>query len=456
MAKDRRDKTRTGQVDLSKRVAAQYPASRTSSGRSPSGNTPGRKTPPKKKKQSTAKVVLLTLLVVLILAVLFFLVQIGQILYNTFFGDDEQVGDDIRTESYDTTPASYQDEVSYYLVGVLGEEQDSTMEMLTLICHDKNAETLNFLEVPVDTYLGESDTWAVKRIGDVWSNPRPLQWCDVCRREVSEDEIADGRHNIESCGATITQKSGSAYRDLIRVFNEQYSLPVDHYFILSQESLSQLVDLVGGVDVELNSYMSVGDQEYSAGVRTLDGAAVLAYITDRSSGVSGDLERIISCRQVYAALLQRLISLDSAELLNTDPSSPEEGVIGEVMNGASPIRTDTDGEGITEILLSLKDIPLSSMTMYRMPGEAATLSGATMFSVHKDDLLTLLRESFDPYGEEIYGKPIEEGDLNITEIANDETSNTRKQTVAEVIEEQKGTVTTTTTSSSATDATAAA
>lgn len=440
MAKDRRDKTRTGQVDLSKRVAAQ------NTGRQPARTTGGRTpTPQKKKKKSAGKIVLLSLLTVLILVTVFFLVQIGQILYNTFFTTEKKPDNDIQTESYDMTPASYQDKVEYYLLGLLGEKNDSSMEMLSLVCYDKEAKTMNFLEVPVDTYIGDSAAWDVKRIGNVWNNPRPLNWCDVCRKEVPLEEIKDGKHNIESCGAAITKKSGSAYRDLIRVFNEQYSLPVDHYFIMPQQALVQLIDLVGGVDIQLNSYMTVGDQEYPAGVQTLDGAAALQYITDRSSGVSGDLSRIVSSRQVYAALLQRLIAKDEQELINTDPSSPEEGLIGEVMSSATPIRSDTDAEEMVKILVSLKQVPLSSMTMYRMPGEVATLSGATMYSVHKNDLLKLLRQSFDPYGEDIYGKQIEETDLNITEIANDETSNTKKQTVSEVIEKQKGKITTTTT-----------
>ena len=452
MAKDRRDKTRSGQVDLSKRVAAQqssYAPRQTSGQRSPA---PRRK----KKKQSTGKIVLVSLLTVLILVTLFFLVQIGQILYNTFFTSDEKVDSNIATESYDMTPSSYQNKVSYYLLGLLGKKNDSSMEMLSLACFDHEAKTVNFLEVPVDTYLGDSGTWDVKRIGNVWNNPRPLQWCDVCRREVNADEIKDGKHNIESCGAAITKKAGSAYRDLIRVFNDQYGLPVDHYFILSQNTLVQLVNLVGGVDIQLSSYMTVGDQEYATGVRTLDGKAALQYITDRSSGVNGDLSRIISCRQVYAALLQRLMAMDKDTLINLDPDSPEEGVIGEVMNGESPMRTDTDAETITDILLELKDVPLSSMTMYRMPGEAATLSGATMFSVYKQDLLKLLRQSFDPYGKEIYGKQIEETDLGVTEIITGGSgASTKKQTTAEVIEKQKGKVTTKATTTTTTAAAAA-
>lgn len=438
MAKDRRKKTGADRVDLSKRVASQN-GGRTGyaqpGGQRPQGNRR------KKKKQSTGKVVLWSLLLVLILVIVFFVAQIVNVVVENLFPETDYVNDNIQTENYDTTPADHRDKVEYYLLGLLGEKNDSCMEMLSLACYDKEAGTVNFLEVPVDTYLGDGDTWDVRRVGYVWNNPRPLQWCDVCRRELKANEISGGKHNIESCGAAVTEKEGSAYRDLIRVFNEQYSLPVDHYFIMPQQALVKLIDLVQGVDISLGSYMVVGDTEYPTGVQTLDGAAALQYITDRSSGVSGDLSRIVRCRQVYAALLQRLMLLDDQQLLNTDPASVEEGVLGEVMNGSTPIRTDASEEEMVEILLSLKHVPLSSMTMYRMPGEAATLSGSTYYSVHKDELLKLLQQSFDPYGEEIYGQKIDAANLTLTEIANDETGDTKKQTMADVIEKQEGKIT---------------
>ena len=74
------------------------------------------------------------------------------------------------------TPASYTDKVEYYLIGLLGEKNDNAMEMLSLVCYDKDAKTMNFMEVPVDTYLGDSDTWDVKRIGNVWKLWRSLKY----------------------------------------------------------------------------------------------------------------------------------------------------------------------------------------------------------------------------------------------------------------------------------------
>ncbi|MGI6265431.1 MAG: hypothetical protein ACOYJY_08250, partial [Acutalibacteraceae bacterium] len=166
-----------------------------------------------------------------------------------------------------------------------------------------------------------------------------------------------------------------------------------------------------------------------------------------------DLARIVKSRQVWAALFSRLCALDEQELANTDPNSPDEGVIGEVMTGPTPIRTDSDTASIAKLLKELQGVSLNDIAMFRMPGEAASLSGSTFFSVHADELLKLLQAAFDPYGEQIYGKQIAASDLNITEIAHDETADTKKQTMAEVIEEQKGKIETTAPTESGTDTT---
>ncbi len=440
MAKDRRDKAKNSQVDLSKRVASNQTGQKTTANRRSASAR-------RKKNSQTARIVLWSLLIVLILAIAFLLVQIGMVIWEFFTGGGGSAKHDVPPETYNTTPENYQAQLSYYLFGLLGEDQESSMEMLTVACHNKTAGTLHFLEVPVDAYLGEEGTWAVKRVGNVWNNPKPLQWCDVCRTELKEEEIVDGRHR--ACEAVVTEKAGSAYRDLIKVINTQYGLPVDHFFIMPQQAFIQLVDSVGGVDVELSAYMTVGEVEYPTGVQTLDGRAALQYITDTPTSVEGDLSRIISCRQVYAALLQRLFKLEEQELFNTNPASPEEGVMGGVMQSANPVRTLATNKEITDIWNSLKKIPFKSMVMYRMPGEVATQNGETLFSVHKEELLTLLRKEFDPFGREIYGKEIQASDLNITEIATTESGDTRKQTMADVVEEQKGIVTTTTTTTTA-------
>lgn len=92
--------------------------------------------------------------------------------------------------------------------------------------------------------------------------------------------------------------------------------------------------------------MTVGDITYEAGVQPLDGEAALAYITNRESGVSGDIDRLVRQRKVYSAILQRLFRSSREEL--------EEDVLGALQQGSTPIRSNSDYEDMINILLGRK------------------------------------------------------------------------------------------------------
>ena len=62
-------------------------------------------------------------------------------------------------------------------------------------------------------------------------------------------------------------------------------------------------------------------------------------------------------------------------------------------------------------------VPMSSIRIWVMPGEAATSGGQTFFSVHKSELVTLLNENFLPYTDKVT-----EETLQITELANSGTA----------------------------------
>lgn len=434
MAQDRRKNTKnTGSrnVSLAQKagVAAEQP----------------QKTTKKRKKRrvSPGKIIVIVLLVILIVVLGIFLYMVGKTVYESLTVKEE--GPSVNLTNYDTTPLSDIDKVSYFIVGLMGEEEDDTTEMLALVCYDKAAKKLNFMQIPQDTYLGETDNWTVKKIGDVWANPKPLDWCEYDRKQVFAPEISDGKH--VTCNTPITQKEGSAVENLVKVFNDQYSMPIDNYFLLPQKAFVKLVNLVNGVDVELESDMKLADIQYTQGVQTLDGDSALEYISKRDgSGADGDIARLVRQRKVYVALFQRLLATPQQKLIDD--------VIGPLQNGSTPIRTSSREDGLRSMLIAPSDekmesmtfikafcemltdmasINTSDMTLYMMPGEAATLNSVGYFSVHKAELLTLLTDAFNPYG-----RAISESDLQVTEIASEKQSNLYKQTFAELAVTQSG------------------
>lgn len=330
-------------------------------------------------------------------------------------------GSESDVNAYDTTPVSLQKKVAYYVVGLLGEEETSPTSALFLLCHDKKQKTLNVLEIPQATYLGDSELWIEKKAGNVWGNPAPLDWCDFEGKRIYKAQIAE----CEEQGHTVSQKIGSASYNLISIFNEQYALPVDGYFMMPQEAFIKLVDLLGGLDVDLPSAVTLGEIKFGAGVKTLDGAGALEYITMGGDTVAADLARIERQRRVFFALFQRLCA-QTEEQLTEDSLLP-------VMKGSTPFRTRTGNDDMLAIVQAWKEIPAEKVTVMIIPGEAATLEGVSYYSVHRQQLIEVLNTYFNPYGEEIT-----EAHVQVTEISAGGNSDTKLQTMDQIAVEQSG------------------
>ncbi len=387
-----------------------------------------------KKKGKAGRILTITVLVFFVLIAVF-----GVVLSKMLNAQSQKQDKSESTVNvFDTTPEALQNKVSYYVVALLGEdEQAGTTERLTIVCHDKKKNTLNILEIPRDTYLGDSDLWAAKKAGDVWGNPAPLDWCEFEGRRIYKAEIEDHK----AAGHTVTQKKGSQWYNVVSIFNEQYSLPVDGYFFLSQNCFVKLVDLLGGVDVDLESAMELGGIKYGKGVKTLDGAGALAYAVKRDKGVEGDLACLVRQRKVFLALFQRLCA-QSEDQLNTESLAP-------LLKGSTPIRTNFSTAETVELVMSLKKVSADRMTAQILPGEVTAFNSNSYYSVHRAELVETLNADFHPYD-----NVATEADLQVTELASGKSADTHRQTLSDIAVTQSGLAQTPSDSTTTTDAAA--
>ncbi|MDD3693595.1 MAG: LCP family protein [Oscillospiraceae bacterium] len=397
----------------------------------------GRAASVKTRRMSTKQKVIIFILVTIILSMLTFLIVGGIQVYRVIVSPRGNV-EDVQLTSHDKTPPKYAGSVAYYVLGLLGEQITDPTEMLSIMCWDKKQNTLNILQLPQDTYLGETGQWAVRRAADVWGNPKPLDWCTTCRRQVEPTEIEDGKH-VAVCRTTITKMPGSASQDLCDVFNDLLGLPVDGYFLFPQQALVKLVNLLGGIDIDLESAISVNNIDYKKGIQTLDGDGALYYALNRKSGIDGDIDRLVRQRKVFVALFQRLASKSKSSLTNS--------YIVPLMNGSTPLRSDFNRTQMVDLIVEMNGLAPSSMTAYILPGRTARVGGKTYFAPHPDSLLSLLNESFRPYG-----GAITKDKIIAKELGSGNVSNTRRQVLSEIAVEQSGIVKTTTTESTSTTA----
>ena len=57
----------------------------------------------------------------------------------------------------------------------------------------------------MDTYLGDSDLFAVKKTSEVWGNPKPVIWCEYESKRVYSDEVADGKFDASTIDSSIQE-----------------------------------------------------------------------------------------------------------------------------------------------------------------------------------------------------------------------------------------------------------
>ncbi len=333
-----------------------------------------------------------------------------------------------------TTPLAAQGKVAYYMFGILGEDMENDpMVHLSMVRYDKTAKTVRVLEVPQTTYLGDDEKWIVKTSGEVWANPTPMTFCDYDKKYISDEQAEECRSKAH----TVTEKEGSSSYNVGLIFNAM-ALPVDGYFIFSQEAFIDLVDNLGGVDVDLEKAQTLGGIDYRDGIRTLDGAGALEYaIKQEKKDIAGELDSIVRRRKVFTAVWQRLTKQSKDELTSKS--------IGNVMYNGSRIFfglynekkamiDKATTEQVVTLIQAMSSIKLENMTAQILPGEKATHDSVSYYSIHRAELIALLNKEFSIPGE----NKVTEADVQILELAADGESDTRKQALSEIAVTQTG------------------
>lgn len=123
--------------------------------------------------------------------------------------------------------------------------------------------------------------------------------------------------------STTQEKFNAVYPEvgitgLIDFVEDYLTIPISFYATLNFEGLVDLVDAVGGITVDSPLAFTVQDSEETAdaivieeGVQTLDGEEALGYARMRKQDPRGDFGRQERQREVIAAVVDELVSINS-------------------------------------------------------------------------------------------------------------------------------------------------
>ncbi len=291
----------------------------------------------------------------------------------------QRINDDSDQEEGEFEKLTYSSDskVSYILVtGV--DPQETLTDIIIVACIDHEKNTLNFLQIPRDTYIG--DDVPTKKVNAVHGNPR---------------------------------KGEAKINALRRRLSSYFGIPLDHYVKFTIKGFSNVIDALGGVTVNIETPNANGidvmnpftkkHERIGPGVVTLTGPQAVGFVRKRTGVkdgyVKGDIDRIEAQREVYVALAKKLQSMSTSQMVSI------------AKNCYSEIATDMSIGQILGYAGEVKEIPMESMGIYAVPGQFETYNGLSMWSPHKDEYIEIFNTYFNPYG-----VPITTDDIQMIEL----------------------------------------
>ncbi|WP_270785543.1 LCP family protein [Enterococcus faecalis] len=171
-----------------------------------------------------------------------------------------------------------------------------------------NKEPFSVLLLGIDTgddgrvEQGRSDTTIVATL-----NPRDKQTTLV---SLARDTYVDipGQGKQDKLNHAYAFGGASLAMDTV----ENYlNIPINHYVSINMAGLKELVNAVGGIEVNNNLTFSQDGYDFTIGKISLDGEQALSYSRMRYEDPNGDYGRQERQRKVIEGIVQKVLSLNS-------------------------------------------------------------------------------------------------------------------------------------------------
>ena len=196
------------------------------------------------------------------------------------------------------------------------------------------------------------------------------------------------------------KKLNGAYNALggaaqVRDFLEKaMGVEIDHYACVGLDTLCQVVDAIGGVDVDLPCDMRYSDAaqglhiDLKKGVQHLDGRLAEQFVRFRSAYVEGDIGRIDAQKLFIAALFNKMAKEFSASLAL------------KLATCAKNVETDLSASDMLSLGTRVTSVDRGSIALLTLPGEecVAKASGAWYYVLSSKAVARVMTEYFGAAG----------------------------------------------------------
>ncbi len=212
--------------------------------------------------------------------------------------------------------------------------------------------SLNILQIPRDTFMPDYGMAPTYKFNSIYSNNA-------------------SRH-------TPIQR-------VVKAVQESFGVPVDAYVTTTCDNIVEIVDIVGGVPIDMPFTMVFeADKIIYEGEQTLSGEQAEWLLRFRYGYEFADIGRVQAQRLFMAAAMKKAISMNSLEILSATNK----------VYGQELIATDLSVDDIARIADLAGTIDMNNVHVFMLPGEGAKINGYDGWSVHKSAALEIVNEYF--------------------------------------------------------------
>lgn len=269
-----------------------------------------------------------------------------------------------------------------YAAKVYFDVKNSANTMYEKVDHDNQAtvkagEPFSVLLLGIDTGdlgrtdQGRSDTMMVATVNPKKNETTLVSIARDTYTEIvghgTEDKI---NHAYAFGGAAMSMASVSKLLDI----------PINYYVTVNLKGLQELVDAVGGIEVENKLDFSQDDHHFAIGKLSLNGEEALAYSRMRYEDPNGDYGRQERQRQVVAAIAKKALSINSVTNYQN---------ILKAMEGN--IKTDMTWDEMQSIALNDRD-SFSSIKSDQLQGDGFMQDGVSYQRISDEELARVRTE----------------------------------------------------------------
>ena len=281
---------------------------------------------------------------------------------GTTAGEDQKDFDE-----HGAVDVSENENVAYILiVGV--DKSERLSDVMMVVCYDIKNKKANILQLPRDSYVGtELPTGKTAKLNAVYGFPR---------------------------------KNESNINALKRVLNNQFGLPIDHHVVITIDALRDIVDIVGGVTINLERKLTLEDFtthkrtiKLGPGKVKLTGKLAESFMRERKSYDEGDIGRIKAQRSFYAGFAAKIMDMSFSQMSSAATKCYDK------------VKTDMRIGELLGYAKAVRGIELSEIGIYAAPGTSRTYRPSgykrsySYYSVDTNAYIDLVYAKMNPYGD---------------------------------------------------------